>query len=83
LKLALHEMADKSGVGRFSPSLSPENAPATPWKRHAAPLPARAEFKSVLLTDSGGALDHFYEALWRSEKREPGANPAGTHYRGW
>jgi len=33
-----------------------------------------------LLEDSGGALDHFYEALWRTEKREPGAVTHIVHY---
>ena len=59
---------------------SPENAPATPWKRRIEPLPARAELRSVLLQDSGGALDHFYEALWSTEKREPRAVTRIVHY---
>ena len=35
---------------------------------------------SKLLDDSAGALDHFYAALWRSEKHEPGAITRIVHY---
>jgi lysophospholipase L1-like esterase len=55
--------------------------PSTPWKERAEPIPAPvARAHSVLLADSGGALDNFYEALWRTEKREPGAVTHVIHY---
>jgi lysophospholipase L1-like esterase len=60
---------------------SPERVPSTPWKRRAEPPPAATVgVASVLLEDSSGALDHFYESLWRTEKREPGAVTRIVHY---
>lgn len=32
------------------------------------------------LEDNSGALDHFYEALWRTERKEPGAITRILHY---
>ena len=58
----------------FSPqSRTPEAAaPVTFLTVHPMTAP--------LLVDSAGALDHFYEALWRSERRERGAVTHIVHY---
>src|SRR5579863_8338764 len=61
------------------------HSPASP----AAPSPAPAiapepspkiTAPSPLLADGGGALDHFYQALRRTEKGEPGAVTRIVHY---
>ncbi|HUP03468.1 MAG TPA: GDSL-type esterase/lipase family protein [Bryobacteraceae bacterium] len=62
---------------------SPEKAPATPWQPKSEPLPppaAKPSPHSALLNDANGALDSFYEALWRTERREPGAVTHIVHY---
>src|SRR5690242_15164825 len=51
----------------------PERVPLTPLSRHPAPEPPPTSRISVpkespLLEDSGGTLDHFYQALWRTER---------------
>jgi lysophospholipase L1-like esterase len=60
---------------------SHEDVPVTPWKLRAGPAPTPiARPGSVLLDDSDGALDHFYEALWRTERREASAVTHIVHY---
>jgi lysophospholipase L1-like esterase len=68
---------------------APERMPMTPIAVHkdpeasVLPTPVRPGSpipKQTLLEDSGGVLDHFYEALWRSEKQEPGAVTRIVHY---
>ncbi len=39
-----------------------------------------ASFKIFRLSQSEGALDHFFEALWRAETREPGTVCRIVHY---
>ncbi len=68
-----------SGIVGFSP----DNSPPTPWKSRAEPPPiktARTEIRAPLLDDSAGSLDSFYAALWRTERREPGAVTRIVHY---
>jgi len=57
----------------------------SPLIRHSDPIlpipaPARLGKSPFLLDDSRGQLDHFYKALWRSEKRENGAVTRIVHY---
>ncbi|HEX3880113.1 MAG TPA: GDSL-type esterase/lipase family protein [Bryobacteraceae bacterium] len=64
---------------------SPERTPMSPLERHveAAPAPVfhlRANGAAPLLEDSNGGLDHFYAALARTERREPGAITRVSHY---
>ncbi|HTS27487.1 MAG TPA: GDSL-type esterase/lipase family protein [Bryobacteraceae bacterium] len=65
---------------------TPERVPFGPWIRRtepAAPEPAarvRLPGASPLLDDSGGVLDRFYQALWRTEKHEKGAVTEIVHY---
>jgi hypothetical protein len=64
-----------------------EGTPLSPLAAHAPELPhptalrtARLPQASILLDDSSGSLDHFYEALLRSEERRPDAVTRITHY---
>ncbi len=64
---------------------APERVPLSPLSRRSEPEPAllpRLKLSGLppLLDDSGGALDHFYQALWRTEKREPDAVTHIVHY---
>jgi lysophospholipase L1-like esterase len=67
---------------------TPERTPVSPRvlirkpEEAAAPAPApTAKIKIVrLLEDDGGALDHFYASLWRTERKEPGAITRIAHY---
>ncbi|MBZ5617131.1 MAG: hypothetical protein LAQ69_00160 [Acidobacteriia bacterium] len=66
---------------------APERVPLSPLSRRSEPEPppvSRIKLRATatLLDDSAGALDHFYQALWRTEKREQDAasqSPAVTH----
>jgi lysophospholipase L1-like esterase len=63
---------------------SPERTPMSPLARHAEE-PSQPVFHlrlqaAPLLADANGGLDHFYEALYRTELREPGAITRVTHY---
>ena len=60
---------------------TPDRVPLSPLSRRSEPEPAfvsriKVPGDSPLLDDSGGVLDHFYQSLWRTEKRE---NDAVTH----
>src|SRR5437879_5813204 len=62
---------------------TPERVPLSPLTRRSEPEPvpvARIKLPgtSPLLDDSGGVLDHFYQALWQTEKREPDAVSHGA-----
>jgi lysophospholipase L1-like esterase len=48
----------------------------------AAPVvqPRAVSRMAFFLDDPPGALDHFYEALWRTERQEPGAVTRILHY---
>ncbi len=64
---------------------TPERTPLSPLSRHVEeqPLPVfhlRLNGIAPLLADSNGGLDHFYEALYRTECKEPGAITRVTHY---
>src|SRR5262245_20696758 len=61
------------------------NSPLLPMTRHREPEPppvprSLAIAPKPLLDDTNGVLDHFYAALWRTEKREPGAVTRIQHY---
>src|SRR5579863_5453248 len=63
----------------------PERVPLSPLSRRMEPEPVllprpKLPGLSPLLDDSGGALDHFYQALWRTEKREKDAVTHIVHY---
>jgi len=67
----------------------PERTLLSPLVRHvddaAAVVPAhvpgvKQPAAAILLEDSSPALDHFYAALWRTEKKEPGAVTHIVHY---
>ncbi|SPE40750.1 Putative transmembrane protein (modular protein) [Candidatus Sulfopaludibacter sp. SbA3] len=68
--------------------LSGTNPPLVPWSRRVEPepaalpsaLPGKTAAPQPLLDDSSGALDRFYQALWRTEKREDGAVTRIVHY---
>jgi lysophospholipase L1-like esterase len=65
--------------------LALDRVPLSPMQRRNAPvvLPAstvRIPPSTILFNDSNGTLDHFYSALWRTEKREQGAVTRITHY---
>src|SRR4051794_7562993 len=65
---------------------APERVPLSPLSRHPepasiAPVPrGKTPAASPLLVDASGALDHFFRALWRTEKREPAAVTRIVHY---
>jgi lysophospholipase L1-like esterase len=70
---------------RLSPGpLPPPKPPSSPTVSTPAPVAAAALTKPVvpppLLDDSDGALDGFYRALTRTERREPGAVTRIVHY---
>ena len=54
-------------------------APAGTPRPVAAPL-AKVKVNPFLLEDNEGALDHFYQALWRTEKQQDGAITRIVHY---
>src|SRR5208283_3170534 len=63
----------------------PERTLLSPLVRHADPTPVpepslKAIGATALLDDTSPALDHFYAALWRTEKKEPGAVTRIVHY---
>ena len=71
--------------------LSGTKPPLVPWSRRAAvesaepaapnPAPPKAvAAPHALLNDADGALDHFYQALWNTEKHEGGAITRIVHY---
>jgi lysophospholipase L1-like esterase len=64
---------------------TPERTPLNPFRRHVeeAPQPVfHLRLKGVppLLADANGGLDRFYEALCRTEHKDPGAITRVTHY---
>ena len=64
---------------------APERVPLSPLSRRSEPEPAlvpriQLPGASPLLDDSGGVLDHFYQALWRTEKGEKDAVTHIVHY---
>jgi lysophospholipase L1-like esterase len=64
----------------------PERTLVSPLVRHVEPAPPaptprlKPGAPPPLLEDSAPALDHFYEALWRTEKKLPGAVTRIVHY---
>lgn len=75
------QLTELSALADFTP----DRTPLSPLTRHVeeAPLPVfhlRLKDTPPLLADSNGGLDHFYEALARTERREPGAITRVTHY---
>ena len=73
-------------VGTFAAilDLPARNTPIAPLERHRDPEPQRVALGRPvaprLLIDEGGVLDHFYHALWRTEKGERGAVTRVVHY---
>ncbi|HEY2015211.1 MAG TPA: GDSL-type esterase/lipase family protein [Bryobacteraceae bacterium] len=65
---------------------APERVPVSPLTHSADPVPAPTLPKAsvhgaeTLLEDADGVLDHFYQALWRTEKQEDGAVTRIVHY---
>lgn len=64
---------------------SPERVALSPLRPHSEPEAALVPKIPVtgrlsLLDDSAGVLDHFYAALWRTEKHEDGAVTRIVHY---
>jgi lysophospholipase L1-like esterase len=63
---------------------SPERVALSPLSPHTEPEALVPKIgmpgKPFLLDDSAGALDRFYAALWRTEKREDGAITRIVHY---
>jgi lysophospholipase L1-like esterase len=64
---------------------TPQRTPLSPLRRHVEEAPApvfhlRAQEAKPLLADGSGSLDRFYEALCRTERKEPGAITRVTHY---
>ncbi len=66
--------------------LDPARSPLSPLVRHEDPAPLLPEpifgrpGAPLLLEDASGALDQFYAALWRTEKKEPDAVTRIVHY---
>jgi lysophospholipase L1-like esterase len=63
----------------------PDRTPLIPWRPHPVdevehPLPRIQKAITPLLEDANGGLDHFYAALWRTERKEPNAVTRITHY---
>ena len=62
-----------------------DRVPLSPLHRRIEPVvlpapPVRIQRSTILFDDANGALDHFYWALWSTEKREQGAVTRITHY---
>jgi lysophospholipase L1-like esterase len=75
------EPAQFQGIVDFAP----ERVPFSPLNRRIEPEPEPApRIKvpgvSALLDSADGALDHFYQSLWRTEKREGDAVTRIVHY---
>jgi hypothetical protein len=65
--------------------LDPKQTPLSPLVRHADPTPTADPSlqrigATALLDDASPVLDHFYAALWRTEKKQPGAVTRIVHY---
>jgi lysophospholipase L1-like esterase len=64
----------------------PERTLVSPLVAHVEPAPPappsglRRGAPSLLLDDTSPALDHFYAALWRTERKLPGAITRIVHY---
>src|ERR1035438_7671878 len=66
-------------------NFTPERTPISPLTRHSEPallsLPHTLVRTPVaLLEDDNHGLDHFYQALWRTEKGQPDAVTRIVHY---
>jgi lysophospholipase L1-like esterase len=65
-------------------AFTPETTPLLPWHAHASPEaiapPPKLAASSPTLDDRNGGLDHFYAALWRTERRAPLAITRIVHY---
>jgi lysophospholipase L1-like esterase len=63
---------------------NPELTPLLPWRPHAAPEaivpPPKLLAVRPTLDDRNGGLDHFYAALWRTERGAPMAITRILHY---
>jgi lysophospholipase L1-like esterase len=76
------QLGDLAALADFSP----ERTPMSPLVRRVAEPPQPAFHLRLngaaapLLDDANGGLDHFYQALARTERREPGAVTRATHY---
>jgi lysophospholipase L1-like esterase len=74
-------LAELSALADFTPT----RTPISPLSRHVEEAPApvfhlRQKGVPPLLADENGGLDHFYEALARTERKEPGAITRVSHY---
>jgi len=69
-----------AAIVEFTPDLTP----LRPWRPHAAPEaiapPPKLLASRPTLDDRNGALDHFYAALWRTERGEHLAITRILHY---
>jgi lysophospholipase L1-like esterase len=76
----LPELTAAGTIVEFTPELTPPS----PLQRHPAPeILAPVHVSPTLpsiLDDRDGALDHFYSALWRTERGEPMAITRIVHY---
>ncbi len=74
-------LADAEAIATFTP----DSTPLEPWRPHSLPeapirpFASRAEFHPTL-DDRNGVLDHFYAALWRTERGDPMAITRILHY---
>ena len=64
---------------------NPERTPLLPLRPHPPdeidpPVHLIKKEVAPLLDDSNGTLDHFYAALWRTERKDPDAVTRITHY---
>jgi lysophospholipase L1-like esterase len=67
---------------------TPEATPPVPWRPHVAPetivpgpIPLAGRTPAApILDDRNGGLDHFYAALWRTERGDPMAITRILHY---
>ena len=69
-----------AAIVEFTPRLTP----LVPWQAHTAPEPIAPPPKMLAtrptLDDRNGGLDHFYAALWRTERGAPMAITRILHY---
>ena len=74
-------MAQLASLAEFNP----DRTPLIPWRPHPIaeiehPIHLIKKDIKPLLEDANGGLDHFYAALWRTERKEPNAVTRITHY---
>src|SRR5690242_13070388 len=73
-------LATASSIVEFTP----DQTPPWPVRPHAEPaVAAPVRSRAIVphyLQDGEGSLDHFYESLWRTERREANAVTRILHY---